>query len=391
MTAKTRKTTEITENSAQRADTVALNLLIPDPKNVRRFESEAGIDDLCAQIISQGLLQNLNVRPADKGKFYVTAGSRRLRALKELAKRKAVIEPTGEVITKDYPVRVNHLTEQHRPVEVSLVENIGRSAMHAADEIIAFDTLRREDNLTPEQIGDRFGISHMTVRRRLKLASVSPRLIDEFRQGSLTLQQLEAVALTDDHDRQEAIIANLPAWNRSADAIRSQLTNDKIAATHRYVTYVGLDTYEAAGGHVTRDLFAEDGRGVYLDDKAVIVRLACEKLQQEAEAIRDAEGWRWAESYLNENEARRTSGIASFRREPTEAEAAEMDEIDAFLEENDPAYQAGEMTDDEAAAFEAQYERRDEIEAGLIGYEASRHESGESVRLLRTYPEFRLV
>lgn len=368
MTTKNRKTTPAVP--AQNADTIPLNLLIPDPKNVRRFESEAGITDLCAQIVSQGLLQNLNVRPADEnGKFYVTAGSRRLRALRELSKRKAVIEPTGEVITKDYPVRVNRLTEQHRPVEVSLIENIGRSQMHAADEIVAFDTLRREENLTPEQIGDRFGISHMTVRRRLKLASVSPRLIDEFRQGGVSLQQLEAVALTDDHERQEAIIANLPTWNRSADAIRSQLTNDKIAATHRYVTFVGIEAYEAAGGPVTRDLFAEEGRGVFLDDKALIVRLACEKLQQEADTVREAEGWRWAESYLNESEARRTSRIASYRREPTEAERAEVDEIDAFLEANDAAYQADEMTDEEAAEVEAQNERRDEIEAGLIGYD----------------------
>jgi hypothetical protein len=55
MTTKTRKTTEA---PAQSADTIALSQLIPDPKNVRRYESEAGITDLCAQIVSQGLLQN---------------------------------------------------------------------------------------------------------------------------------------------------------------------------------------------------------------------------------------------------------------------------------------------------------------------------------------------
>ncbi|AVA23923.1 hypothetical protein NXC24_PA00280 (plasmid) [Rhizobium sp. NXC24] len=47
---------------------------------------------------------------------------------------------------------------------------------------------------------------------------------------------------------------------------------------HPCVQFVGLAAYKAAGGHVTRDLFAEEeGRGTYLDDKGLIVRLDCEK------------------------------------------------------------------------------------------------------------------
>ena len=53
---------------------VPLNKLIPDPKNVRRYQSDAGLDELCAMIVSEGLIQNLAVRPAPRGKFYVTAG-----------------------------------------------------------------------------------------------------------------------------------------------------------------------------------------------------------------------------------------------------------------------------------------------------------------------------
>ena len=55
--------------------------------------------------------------------------------------------------------------------------------------------------------------------------------------------------------------------------------------------FVGVDAYEAAGGIVLRDLF-EDDDGGWLQDPALLDRLANEKLQAEAERLRP-EGWKW--------------------------------------------------------------------------------------------------
>ena len=46
--------------------------------------------------------------------------------------------------------------------------------MHPADEIAAFKRLTDDEGLAPEEIAARFGVSHMTVRRRLKLANLAP-------------------------------------------------------------------------------------------------------------------------------------------------------------------------------------------------------------------------
>ena len=59
--------------------------------------------------------------------------------------------------------------------------------------------------------------------------------------------------------------------------------------------FVGLDTYEAAGGGIRRDLFAEGDAGVYLNDAALLERLAQDKLAGIAAAIR-AEGWAWVDA-----------------------------------------------------------------------------------------------
>lgn len=280
--------------------TVPLGKLIPDPKNVRRYQSEAGIDDLCAMIVAEDLLQNLAIRPAPKGKFYVTAGARRLRALNELAKRGAVIEPTGVTVTKDYPVRVYMLTEKHRPTEVSLVENIGRSDMPIADEIEAYKKLNEEDGLPPEEIAARFGKSAMTVRRRLKLASVSPKIIEELRQGKATLEQMQALAITDDQAAQERVyFGAASSWQRRPEELEAVLMTGNVASTDRLAMFVGIEAYEQAGGDVLRDLFsAHEGRA-FLTDRPLLVKLATARLAAEAETLK-AEGWKWCETVLDQ-------------------------------------------------------------------------------------------
>lgn len=282
--------------------TVALRNLKPDPRNVRRYESEAGIDELVALIVSVGLLQNLTVRAAEKaGQFYVTAGTRRLRALNEIAKRGFKIGPQQIPVTKDFPVAVFGLSEGHKATEVSLAENIGRLNMHEADQIEAFRKLVDDEGMTPEAVADRFGISHMTVRRRVKLARVSPKLLEELRKDKICLEQLQALALSEDHAAQEAAWFDARSESQRAPAeLRARLSPDAVMASDHMARFVTVETYEQAGGHVLRDLFDEDETRVRLTDRELLHKLAVEKLEQEAEAVR-GEGWKWVEPATNFN------------------------------------------------------------------------------------------
>jgi ParB family chromosome partitioning protein len=83
-------------------------------------------------------------------------------------------------------------------------------------------------------------------------------------------------------------------WQRQPSALRERLTEREIDAyRHPLVRFVGLDTYEAAGGGVRRDLFAEGDAGVYLTDAALLERLAQDKLAASppGEAPRAGHGW----------------------------------------------------------------------------------------------------
>ena len=62
--------------------------------------------------------------------------------------------------------------------------------------------------------------------------------------------------------------------------------------------FVGLEAYEAAGGRIDRDLFAEeDERGIWFDDPYLLNKLAMDSLQAAARELETR--WKWAEARLD--------------------------------------------------------------------------------------------
>ncbi|MBX3671036.1 MAG: ParB N-terminal domain-containing protein [Rhodocyclaceae bacterium] len=268
---------------------IPLNKLKPSPANVRRTVTDAGIEELAASIAAHGLLQMPVVQPERTGEgeetgcYLVTAGERRRKALLLLV--------TQKKLKKSAPITCLVRADGNAE-ELSLVENTVRLPMHPADQFEAFARLHSEQGLGHEEIAARFGVTPGVVRQRLKLAAVSPTLMARYREGELSLEQLMAFAVTDDHVLQEETLTQL-AWNRSPETIRKALTSRHVSPRDRRAIFVGTEAYEAAGGAILRDLFAEDGGG-WLTDSQLLDRLVREKLEAAAAAIRDG-GWKWVE------------------------------------------------------------------------------------------------
>ena len=269
---------------------IPLSMLVPNPENIRRYVSETGLKELAQSILTQGLLQNLNVRKNAQGKYETKAGNRRLRALRDLAKR--------GLIAKDYVAPCQVLSCQN-DVEVALAENMQREAMHPADEIEAYAILNDNGRgMTPEMIGDRFGKSHMTVRRRLKLAKVSPKIMQLFREDKATLEQLEALAITDDQAKQEeAYFEAKQDWEPNPHQLRARLTSDLVKASDPLAKFVGPAAYKKAGGEMICDLFDGDKGGNY-SSRALLMNLGMIKLE---DALKPyvGQGWKHLSPILN--------------------------------------------------------------------------------------------
>jgi ParB family transcriptional regulator, chromosome partitioning protein len=302
---------------------VKVSDLVPSPFNVRRH-SHASIEELAALIDSQGLLHAPTVHEHFTGRgksrrlaFGVSAGERRRRALRLLQER-GRLSSDFEVACKLIPVE--------RAREVSVAENSGREPMHPADEFEAFKALVDEGKGI-EDVAVAFGVSLLTVQRRLKLAAVSPKLLALYREddGRINLDQLMALAISDDHAAQERVWFDAQEWDRSPAALKRKLTAGEVeAAGNALVRFVGIEVYEAAGGIVRRDLF-DDEQGRFLSDPDLLTRLSCEKLEGIAASVRE-EGWGWVEARveLDSMALRQFAPCEHTVRKPTADEKAEL-------------------------------------------------------------------
>ncbi|MCI4185546.1 ParB/RepB/Spo0J family partition protein [Dickeya dianthicola] len=314
-------------------------VLRPTGRNVRKTP-RMSIPELAASIQRVGLLQNLIVITAADGEHYeVVAGGRRLAALKLLAKKHR--------IPKEWEVPCL-LVADGTARTASLTENVQREVMHPADQFEAFAALVTEGRPI-EDIAADFSVTPLVVQRRLKLANVSPRLMADYRADALTLDQLMALAITDDHAAQESAFYDAPTWQRQPSALRERLTERKIDA-YRYplVRFVGLNTYEQAGGGVRRDLFAEGDAGVYLTDAALLERLAQDKLAGIAAEVR-SEGWAWVDATpgVTHADLHAFQRVPRERREPTKREAQRIEKLQTKMQEVSEALDAALDAEDE--------------------------------------------
>jgi ParB family chromosome partitioning protein len=126
----------------------------------------------------------------------------------------------------------------------------------------------------------------------MKLANVSPKLLALLREDAITLDQLAALALADDHETQERIWFDAPnEWQRQPNYLRQAITHTEIdASRNRLVRFVGLDAYAAAGGYVRRDLFSDEENAGYITDAELLQRLVAQKLDAVAEKVRAEAG-----------------------------------------------------------------------------------------------------
>jgi ParB family transcriptional regulator, chromosome partitioning protein len=255
--------------SLSKSQDIPFNKLNLSQANVRRIKAGISVEDLAEDIARRGLLQGLSVRPVrdgdgnETGMYEIPAGGRRYRALELLVKQKRMAK------TQAVPcvLRTDGLAE-----EDSLAENVQRVPLHPLDQFRAFQTLRQQ-GLSEEDIAARFFVGTGVVKQRLKLASVSPKLLDLYAEDEMSLEQLMAFAVTDDHARQEQVWESLGrSYNKEPYYIRRQLTEGAVRAADKRAHFVGLDAYQAAGGLITRDLF-EDDEGGWLQDPALLDRL----------------------------------------------------------------------------------------------------------------------
>ena len=341
---------------------IPLSQLELSPGNVRKTPADASaFTELKASIAAHGLLENLIARAMEPGtdcvaRYGVIAGGRRLAAMQALAAEGALEE--------DHPVPCRMIGDIVAAEEVSLAENSVRAAMHPADQVEAFRGLA-DAGSTSAAIAARFGVSERTVEKRLRLGNAAPVLLEAYRAGEIDLETLMAFAVTTDQARQSAVweTVSQQGYRPGAWQIRRLLTEDRVSATSAIARFVGIEAYEAAGGKIDRDLFAEeDERGIWFDDPDLLNKLVMDSLQVAARELKTR--WKWAEARLDVDWSA-TAAFGRVRPQPAEPTDQEKAEIERLRTRNDELANMDDedWTEELVEEADANETRLDEIEA----------------------------
>ncbi|PZR87558.1 MAG: chromosome partitioning protein ParB [Stutzerimonas stutzeri] len=347
-----------------RSRDIPFNRIRLSDSNVREIGVEDGLDELTHDIHRrEDLVMGLNVRAVldadgnETGNFETPAGGRRFRAISRL------VEAGRFPVDGLVPCLVKKANAKTSAVDDSLAENTMRLGLHPLDQFKAFKRMI-DDGMTREEIADAYRTTPRYVTQRLRLASVSPALCEVYARNEMTLAMLEAFTVNPDHARQEQVWERISgSWQKEPWQIRRMLTETTVPSADKRALFIGVETYEAAGGPVLRNLFSDDDGG-WLEDVGLLDRLVAEKLRMLADELA-THGWKWIEAAveLPYGYANGLRKIGSVSQELTEEERAAREALRKEYDDLEAAHSDADELPDEVD------QRFSEIEAALAGFE----------------------
>ena len=137
----------------------------------RQEFDDVKIQELADSIKKHGVLSPILVREVGLDKFEVIAGERRVRASKIAG-------------LKTIPSLVNQKEDQEA-LEAALIENLQREDLNPVEEARGYDRLKREFELTQDEIAKATGKARSTIANSMRILSLSPKILDMISQGLL--------------------------------------------------------------------------------------------------------------------------------------------------------------------------------------------------------------
>ena len=137
----------------------------------RQEFDDVKIQELADSIRKHGVLSPILVREMGLDRFEVIAGERRVRASKIAG-------------LKTIPSLINQKEDQEA-LEAALIENLQREDLNPVEEARGYDRLKREFDLTQDEIAKATGKARSTVANSMRILSLSSKILDMISQGAL--------------------------------------------------------------------------------------------------------------------------------------------------------------------------------------------------------------
>ncbi len=172
---------------------IPLTAITPSPTNPRKHFDQAALKELADNILAQGIVQPIVVRPLaktnlDTKKYEIVAGERRWRASKiaGLAHVPAIVRDLSDVAV----------------LEIQITENLQRQDLDPLEEAAGYKQLMALKKINTDQLAELIGKSRSYVYTRTKLNDLCPEARTALEKGELDASRALLIARIGHHDNQ---------------------------------------------------------------------------------------------------------------------------------------------------------------------------------------------
>jgi ParB family chromosome partitioning protein len=156
-----------------------IDRILPGDYQPRKVFRDESLKELAESIKEKGVIQPIIVTRVGDGTFKLIAGERRLRAAR-LAGLKKIPAIIKDIASKD-------------SLEIALIENIQREDLNPIETALAFERLKKEFNLTQEEIAKKVGKDRASVANYLRLLTLPGEIKKEIESGLLSFGHAKAL------------------------------------------------------------------------------------------------------------------------------------------------------------------------------------------------------
>jgi ParB family transcriptional regulator, chromosome partitioning protein len=198
------------EEDALAASEIAIDRIVPNPKQPRRTFIESDLEELAESIRAKGVLQAILVRPdpSNADMFEIIAGERRWRAA-----RRAGLTTIPAVVRE---------MDDREVLEIAIIENVQRSDLNPVEEAEAYKALIDRFGRTQESVATQVGKSREHVSNTLRLLNLPDDVREHVREGRLTAGHARALLKTKDPSAFAHIVISKGLSVRDTEALAKE-------------------------------------------------------------------------------------------------------------------------------------------------------------------------
>jgi ParB family chromosome partitioning protein len=160
-----------------------------NPFQTRHVADDEALTELADSIKANGVVQPIMVRPSENGngRYVLVLGERRLHASKKAGKT-------------HIPAMVRRVSQQ-QAAEMTIIENLQREDLSPLEQAESFRVLSHEFNLTQQQIGERVGLSRVSIANYMRLLKLPADVLQLLKEKKLNFAHAKELLKLENDDQ----------------------------------------------------------------------------------------------------------------------------------------------------------------------------------------------